>query len=216
MDVPQLTPGCIACPAARETETESQQTVSCAAAKVTKPAKLVKTNTPGIYRRHAKECGRVGRCECPYVVINDGKTQTFPSLTEAREGKRIMQRQAKLSQAHQTGLHRDESRNDCPQCEDERSRRSESSPFLHAYALDWVERYQGTGRRGYREETRDEDRRLLKAYALEFFARDLRVNRMGPRLIADFIAWLVKQPSRRGGTRCSRSPRALPPPGGRV
>ncbi|MGH2853716.1 MAG: tyrosine-type recombinase/integrase [Solirubrobacteraceae bacterium] len=30
--------------------------------------------------------------------------------------------------------------------------------------MEWVERYQGTGRRGYREETRDEDRRLLKRY----------------------------------------------------
>jgi integrase len=146
------------------------------------------------------------------VVVHDGKTRTFPNMTEAREGKRVMQRQAKLSRAHKASLHRDEPREECPHCDQERTLRDGTSPFFHEYALDWVERYQGTGRRGYREETRDEDRRLLKAYALKFFARDLRVNRIGPRQIDDFIGWLVKQPSRRGGTLSDKSVRnALQP-----
>jgi hypothetical protein len=41
-------------------------------------AKLVKTETPGIYRRHAKDCDRVGRCECPYVVVYAGRRTRFP------------------------------------------------------------------------------------------------------------------------------------------
>lgn len=181
-------------------------------ARLTTPAKLVKTSERGIYRRHTKDCARVGRCECAYVIVHDGKTRTFSNMTEARDGKRVMQRQAKLSRAHEAGLHRDEPRDECPHCDQERVLRDETSPFFHEYALGWVERYQGTGRRGYREETRDEDRRLLKAYALEFFARDLRVNRIGPRKIDDFIGWLVKQPSRRGGTLSDKSVRnALQP-----
>ena len=32
-------------------------------------AKLERTNTPGIFRRHTKACDRKGRCECSYVVV---------------------------------------------------------------------------------------------------------------------------------------------------
>lgn len=168
-------------------------------------AKLVKTETPGIYRRHAKDCDRVGRCECPYVVVYRGKTRTFLRLAEAREGKAAMEREAKLMRGHAAGLHRDEPRDGCPDCERELAARGQVAPFFHAYALEWVERYQGTGRRGYREETRDEDRRLLKRYALKFFAADLRVGHVGPRLVSEFIGWLVKQPSQRGGTLSDKS-----------
>jgi integrase len=211
MDVSQLRLARSAPAAADKAGAESHARDS-RAARNAKRAKLVKTSTPGIYRRHVKQCNRVGRCECPYVVIHDGKMRTFPNMTEAREGKRIMQRQAKLSQAHQAGLHREEPRDQCPLCDEERTLRDETSPFFHTYALDWVERYQGTGRRGYREETRDEDRRLLKAHALKFFPHDLRVNRIRPRQVDDFIGWLVKQPSRRGGTLSDNSVRnALQP-----
>ena len=169
------------------------------------PSKLVKTSLPGVYRRHAKGCDRTGRCDCPYVAIQDGKTRTFTTFAEAREGKGIMEREAKLSRAHTAGLHRDEPRERCPDCERMLDAREQLDPFFHSYSLEWVERYQGTGRRGYREETRDEDRRLLTNYALKFFAADLRVGQMGPRLISEFIGWLVKQPSRRGGTLSDKS-----------
>jgi integrase len=116
-----------------------------------------------------------------------------------------MEREAKLSRGHAAGLHRDEPREECPDCERELAAREQVDPFFHAYALEWVERYQGTGRRGYREETRDEDRRLLKSYALKFFPAEMRVGQIGPRRIADFIGWLVKQPSVRGGTLSDKS-----------
>jgi integrase len=70
-----------------------------------------------------------------------------------------------------------------------------------------VDRYQGTSRRGYREETRDEDRRLLDRYALRYFGPDVRIREIGAREIADFIGWLVRQPSRRGGTLSDSSVR---------
>ena len=157
-------------------------------------AKLVKTETRGIYRRHAKDCDRVGRCGCPYVVVYRGKTRTFIRLVEAREGKAAMEREAKLTRGHALGLHRDEPRDGCPDCERELAARGRVAPFFHTYLLEWVERYQGTGRRGYREETRDEDRRLLKRYALKFFAADLRVGHVGPR-----------RPGRFGAAWCSDS-----------
>jgi integrase len=139
------------------------------------------------------------------VVVYRGKARTFIRLVEAREGKAAMEREAKLRRGHAAGLHRDEPRDGCPDCEHELAARGQVAPFFHAYALEWVERYQGTGRRGYREETRDEDRRLLKRYALKFFAADLRVGHVGPRLVSEFIGWLVKQPSQRGGTLSDKS-----------
>jgi hypothetical protein len=54
--------------------------------------KMQRTNTPGIYRRHAKSCDRTGRCECSYVIVwrHRGRqhTETYRTLAEAREGKR--------------------------------------------------------------------------------------------------------------------------------
>lgn len=162
--------------------------------------KLEKTSTPGIYRRHGGNCARAGRCECAYVVVYGGKARTFPTMAEAREGKRLAERHAKLSRAHSAGLHRDEPRDQCPDCESEQVQREQAEPTLHEYALAVIDRYQGTGRRGYREETRDEDRRLLDRYALSYFPADMRLSDIGPKQIADFIGWLIKQPSSRGGT----------------
>jgi hypothetical protein len=113
-------------------------------------AKLEKTNTPGIFRRHAKHCDRRGRCDCPYVVTfrDRGRShkETHRTLAEAREAKRTR---------------------------DSQVARGEFAPVervtLHDYARAWVERYQGTGRRGFREETRHEYRGLLDKYALTYF-----------------------------------------------
>jgi hypothetical protein len=85
-------------------------------------AKLVKTGTRGIYRRHSTDCERVGRCGCPYVVVYRGKARTFLRLVEAREGKAAMEREAQLKRGHAAGLHRDEPREGCPDCEREQSK----------------------------------------------------------------------------------------------
>lgn len=143
-------------------------------------AKLDKTNTPGIYRRHATGCAR-GRCDCAYVVTfrNRGRqhTETYRTLAEAREAKRGRDSQAA---------------------------RGEFAPvervILHEYAREWIERYQGTGRRGFRDESRDESRRLLERHALRYFPAQTKLTDIGPKQIAEYIGWLVKQPSRRGGT----------------
>ena len=46
---------------------------------------------------------------------------------------------------------------------------------LDDYALEWVQRYEGRGRHGFRENTRDEYKRLLDAYAFPYFGERLRV-----------------------------------------
>ena len=172
---------------------------------------------PGIYRRHAMTCRRVGRCACSYVVEwrdVDGRkvTSTHGTVAEALEAKDAAKRRRKLARGHAAGLHADDPRAECPSCESERAERERSEPTLHEYALEWVERYQGTGRRGFREETRDEYRSLLKRYALAHVPADLRLSQLAPRDVAALVGWLVRQPNRKGGTLSDKSVRnALAP-----
>ena len=167
---------------------------------------------PGIYRRHVKDCTGGERCRCAYVIIYrgaDGRQQrdTFRTRAEAIEGKRLAARRVSLSKAHAIGLHRTRPDDQCPECERERHQRQQAEPNLHEYAREWIETYQGTGRRGFRQETRDESRRLLERYALSYFTDPMRLIDIGPKHIDGFIGWLVKQPSRRGGTLSDRSVR---------
>jgi integrase len=82
-----------------------------------------------------------------------------------------------------------------------------STVTLHDYAREWVERYQGTGKRGFRDETRNEYRKLLDRYALRYFAKGTLLSAIGPREAAGFIAWLVKQPNGRKGNLSDKSVR---------
>ena len=123
----------------------------------------------------------------------------FATKAEALEGQRLGRRQKTLSQAHEMGLHGDKPHDECPDCQrdqEQRERQEDERLLLHDYARAWVERYQGTGKRGFREETRAEYRTLLNAYALRFFPPDTRLEDVRPKQISEFIAWLVKQPGR--------------------
>lgn len=61
---------------------------------------------------------------------------------------------------------------------------------LHAYAREWVKRYQGRGRRGFRENTRDEYTRVLEQYVLRYFGHRTRLADVTPYKVAQFIGWL--------------------------
>jgi hypothetical protein len=87
-----------------------------------------------------------------------------------------------------------------PECAEQLAGRGNTDPLLEGYAREWIERYQGTGRRGFREETRDDTRRLLERYTLTYFPEEMRLSEIGPRYVADYIGWLVKRPTNRGGT----------------
>lgn len=105
-------------------------------------AKLTKTSTPGIFRRHKKGCGG-GRCDCAYVVVwrHRGKQhkETFRTLAEAREGQG-------------------------------RRRAGESRPSsriaVEAYFNDWIETYEGRTARGFSETSRSLYRRAIDDHAL--------------------------------------------------
>ncbi len=68
---------------------------------------------------------------------------------------------------------------------------------MHEYLREWVGRYQGTGRRGFREETRGEYRALLDKYALRFFPPRLKLTELTPSGVAGFVAWLC-DPAKQG------------------
>jgi integrase len=142
-------------------------------------AKLEKTGTRGIFRRHRKDCSRKGRCDCSYAVPLRVKgrqvMRTFPTFAEAREAKRKGEASPASSDFAET-----------------------AKVMLKTYALEWVERYQGTGRRGFRQETRDEYRRLLNKYVLKFFPPQTKLTDVDPRSVAEYVAWLVRQPAERG------------------
>lgn len=129
-------------------------------------AEMQKTRTPGIYKRG-------GRYLFSYRVEGKQHWESSRTLDEARRKKA----------ARQTDLARGEFQ-------------EQSKITLHEYAREWVERYQGTGRRGFREETRSDYRTVLDRFALVYFPERLRLTDVTPRHIAAFVAWLCQRTKR--------------------
>jgi integrase len=63
---------------------------------------------------------------------------------------------------------------------------------LREYAEEWIDRYQGNGRRGFTEATRDDYRRDLHWYVFPYLDEKLgrTVSSVSARDIANWIAWL--------------------------
>lgn len=123
-----------------------------------------KTSVPGVFKRGNK-----------YAIVYrlNGKQKWesgFRTLDEARRAK----------QARATDIARGEFQ--------ERSRIT-----LVEYATEWVERYHGRGRRGFRDDTRDDYRRQLNQYAFKYFSPRLRMTEVTPSHIARFIGWLANE-----------------------
>ncbi|HWX88340.1 MAG TPA: hypothetical protein VNX67_09200, partial [Solirubrobacteraceae bacterium] len=102
-------------------------------------ADFVKTKSPGIYKRG-------GRYVFSYRVAGKQQWESFRTLDEARRAK----------SARTTDIERGEY--------EQRSRLT-----LHEYAREWLKRYQGRGRRGFRENTRREYQRVLDQCVLAYF-----------------------------------------------
>lgn len=104
---------------------------------------LIKTSTPGIYRRHHKGCDARGRCDCPWVIVGRHRGRQFKetcsSFHEARSRKA----------AHESG---------------EIEPRSKTK--FGDYFPEWIESYSGLTSRGFSETTRPEYRRPIVAYAI--------------------------------------------------
>jgi integrase len=126
-------------------------------------AKLTKTGTPGVFKRGNRYA----------VIYRDGEgSQRQESARTYDEARRLRStREATVSDG---------------------SYQAQTRQRFADYADAWVERYQGTGRRGFAEHTRNDYRRDLKAYAHPRLGR-LRLEQITPRHIADFVAWLCDE-----------------------
>lgn len=71
----------------------------------------------------------------------------------------------------------------------------------------WIDRYRGHGKRGFREETRAEYRALLDKYTLTYFSPGTKLVEITPERVDKFIGWLCKQPNGRGATLSDKSVR---------
>jgi Phage integrase SAM-like domain len=87
---------------------------------------------------------------------------------------------------------------------DAEARAERRGPTLHAYALDWLDRYAGSGNDAVRENTRREYRRWLATFALSYFDRELHVRDLDRAAVQGFVDWLTSQPGR-NGRLCDRS-----------
>ena len=129
-------------------------------------ASMQKTRHPGIYKRGSR-----------YVVVFRGADGR-----QRKEAARTLDEARKVKAARSADVARGEFH---PQ----------SRERFREYAEAWVERYQGTGRRGFRESTRDDYRRLLNDFAFPFFdeRRRRRLSEVTPSDVAEFIGWLSDQ-----------------------
>jgi integrase len=82
-----------------------------------------------------------------------------------------------------------------------------STVKLRDYAPDWIDRYHGTGRRGFTEETRREYRRDLQRYIIPDLGK-YKLGEITPEHVAKFIAWLCDEDAQRARAveeRCART-----------
>jgi integrase len=126
-------------------------------------AAMERTRYPGIYKRGSRYV----------VVIRVGGRQVKRSARTLDDARRL---KASLTTDRDRGEFQAQTR-----------------VTVHEFAREWIERYQGTGRRGFRENTRIEYRRLLDAYALRFFSERKRLTETTPRDLAQFVAWLADE-----------------------
>lgn len=139
--------------------------------------KLVRTTVPGVFKK-------IGAKKRPYVVVyragGKQRKESCRTLGEARQVKRAREADRDRGEfQHRTTLR------------------------FREFLSDWIERYAGTGRRGFRESTRVEYRRLLEHYAHRYFGERLRLVDVTPHHLAQFVAWLVDE--RKQGSRLSDS-----------
>ncbi|HYI79589.1 MAG TPA: tyrosine-type recombinase/integrase [Thermoleophilaceae bacterium] len=131
--------------------------------------RLRKTKTPGVFKRIDGEGQVIG-----YVVVFRvaGKQRKRHARTydEARRIKR-------------------ESETD----RDRGELQERATITLLRYLDEWVERYRGQGRRGFRENTRDEYRRLIANYSHRYFSGRLKLIDVTTYKLARFVDWLADE-----------------------
>src|SRR3954452_2294851 len=131
--------------------------------------RLKKTKTPGVYRR----------------VDANGKTIGYVAVIEVAGKQR--KRSARTYSAACRIKRESETDRDRGELQE-----PTTTGFL-AFLDEWVERYRGQGRRGFRENTRDEYRRLIANYAHPFFSSKLKLIDVTTFKLARFVDWLADE-----------------------
>ena len=131
--------------------------------------RLRKTKTPGVFKRIDGDGNVVG-----YVAV-------------IRVAGRQRKRNARTYEAARRIKRESETDRD-------RGELQERTTITFLRFLDqWIERYRGQGRRGFRENTRDEYRRLIAAYARPYFSGRLKLVDVTTYDIARFLDWLADE-----------------------
>jgi integrase len=131
--------------------------------------RLVKTKTPGVYKRVDGEGNIVG-----YVAVIEVAGKQRKRSARTYEAARRIKRESDTDR--------------------DRGELQEPTTIAFLPFLDeWVERYRGQGRRGFRENTRDEYRRLIRVYAHPYFSSKLKVVDVTTFLLARFVDWLADE-----------------------
>jgi integrase len=131
--------------------------------------RLRKTKTPGVFKR-VDGAGRTVGYVCVFRSAGRQRKRHARTYEEAKRVKR----------ESETARDRGELQ--------ERA----AIGFLR-YVDEWVERYRGQGRRGFRESTREEYRRLIRAYAHRHFPRKLKLVDVSTYALARYMDWLADE-----------------------
>jgi integrase len=131
--------------------------------------RLRKTKTPGVFKRV------------------DGKGQTIGYVCVFRSDGRQRKRHARTYEEARRIKRESETDRDRGELQERTT-----IGFLR-YVDEWVERYRGQGRRGFRENTREEYRRLIAAYAHRHFPRKLKLVDVSTYALARFMDWLADE-----------------------
>lgn len=129
--------------------------------------RLKKTKTPGVYKRVDGEGNIVG-----YVAVIEvaGK--------QRKRGARTYEAARRIKRESETDRDRGE------------LQEPTTINFLR-FLDEWVERYRGQGRRGFRENTRDEYRRIIRQYLRPYFSDKLKLVEVNTYRLARFADWLA-------------------------
>jgi integrase len=131
--------------------------------------RLRKTKTPGVFKR----------------IDHDG--QTIGYMVVFRVAGKQRKRHARTY---------DEARRIKRESETDRDRgelQERTTTTLLRYLDEWIERYRGQGRRGFRENTRDEYRRLIANYPHRYFSGRLKLIDLTTYKLARFVDWLADE-----------------------
>lgn len=131
--------------------------------------KLTKTRYPGVYKRESAD-GRTTSYVAVYRAGGKQRKRVCKTLDEARAVKRA------------------------DETDDDRGEYVEPSKIVFIdYLRTWVKSYEGNGKRGFREGTRSEYKRIINSHASEFLSPKLKLVDVTPKLLGDYLLFLKRK-----------------------